>query len=103
VNSWSILNMNSFFLHVWFASIVSHAVGCLFILWRVSFVTTEKLFSWIESHWFTLLWLPLLIRQIQKILPRLKSKNVVPDFPGGPVAEHSPASARDMGSIPVWD
>ena len=37
----------------------SHSVGCLFVLWVVSFAI-EKIFSWMESHCFILPLFPLL-------------------------------------------
>ena len=40
----------------------------------------EKLFNWMESHWFVLLLFPCLGVQIQKILLRLMLKSVLPMF-----------------------
>jgi len=47
------------FSDILFTNIFSRSVGCIFILWVVS-SAIEKLFSWMESHWFVLLLFPLL-------------------------------------------
>jgi len=58
VSSSSILDMNPF-SDILFANVLSCSVCCLFILWMLSFAI-EKLFNWMESHWFILLLFPLL-------------------------------------------
>ena len=78
MSSWSILDMNPL-SDTLFANTFSHSVCCLFVLWMVTFAV-ENLFSWMESHWFILLFFPLLEKNNKKILLRLMSKSILPMF-----------------------
>ena len=42
------------------------------------------------------------LRELAKSLKCLKQKNLLLDFPGGPVVKNPPANAVDSSSIPGW-
>ena len=61
-----------------FANILSHSVGCLFILFIVSIVV-QKLLSLIRSHFFIFAFISFACRERpKKILVRLMSKRILP-------------------------
>ena len=63
-----------------FAKIFSHSVGCLFILFRVSFAV-QKLFSLIRSHLFVFVFIVNTLRGgSEKILLSFMSESVWPVF-----------------------
>ena len=62
------------------AKIFSHSVGCLFILFRVSFAV-QKLFSFIRSHLFIFVFVVNILRGgSQKMLLSFMSEGVWPIF-----------------------
>ena len=63
-----------------FAKIFSHSVGCLFILFRVSF-TVQKLVSLIKSHLYSFILIVITLGGgSEKILLWFKSESVWPMF-----------------------
>ena len=63
-----------------FASIFSHSVGCLFILFMVSFAV-QKLLSLFRSHLFTFVFISITLGGgLQEILLRFMSLSVLPMF-----------------------
>ena len=63
-----------------FANIFSHSVGCLFILFMVSFAV-QKLLSLIRSHLFIFAFVSITVGdRSKKILLRFTSKSVLPMF-----------------------
>ena len=60
------------------AKIFSHSVGCLFVLYRVSFAV-QKLLSLIRSHLFIFV-VNTLIGGSEKMLPLFRSESVWPMF-----------------------
>ena len=63
-----------------FANIFSHSVGCLFVLFVVSFAV-QKLLSLIRSHLFIFVFISITLRdRSKKILLRFISKSVLPIF-----------------------
>ena len=63
-----------------FAKIFSHSVGCLFILFRVSFAV-QKLLSLIKSHLFIFVFIVITLGGgSEKILLQFMSESVQPRF-----------------------
>ena len=63
-----------------FANIFSHSVGCLFILFMVSFAV-QKLLSLIRSHLFIFVFISITLGDgLKKILLRFMSESVLPMF-----------------------
>jgi len=63
-----------------FANIFSHSVGCLFILFRVSFAV-QKLLSLIKSHLFIFVFITFTLRgESEKVLLWVISESVRPMF-----------------------
>ena len=63
-----------------FANIFSHSVGCLLVLWMVSFAV-QKLLSLIKSHLFTFTFISFTLGDgSPKILLLFISKSVLPMF-----------------------
>uniref|UniRef100_A0A4X1V0A6 Uncharacterized protein n=1 Tax=Sus scrofa TaxID=9823 RepID=A0A4X1V0A6_PIG len=64
-----------------FAKIFSHSVGCLFVLFRVSFAV-QKLFSLIRSHLFIFVFTVITLRSGSEkmLLPFMSENSVLPMF-----------------------
>ena len=63
---------------LYFANTFSHSVGCLFILFKVSFAV-QKLLSFIRSHVFTFVFIVITLRcGSEKILLWFMSESVRP-------------------------
>ena len=62
-----------------FAKIFSHSVGCLFILFRVSFAV-QKLLSLIRSHLFIFVFTVITLRGGSEMLLSFMSESVWPVF-----------------------
>ena len=63
-----------------FANIFSHSIGCIFILFMVSFAV-QKLLSLIRSHFLIFAFISITLgNRSKKILPWFMSKNVPPMF-----------------------
>ena len=63
-----------------FANIFSQNVGCLFILFMVSFAV-QKLLGLIRSYWFSLGFVSIILGdRTKKILLQCMSKNILPIF-----------------------
>ena len=63
-----------------FAKVFSHSVGCLFVLFRVSFAV-QKLLSFIRSHLFIFVFTVITLRGgSEKMLLSFMSQNVWPMF-----------------------
>ena len=58
-----------------FANIFSHSVGCLFVLFRVSFAE-QKLLSLIKSHLFIFVFIVITLRGGSEMLPSFLSESV---------------------------
>ena len=79
VSCWYILEINPLSVTL-FANIFSHSVGCLFILFMVSFAV-QKLLSLIWSHLFIFVFISITLGdRSKKILLRFMSKSVLPMF-----------------------
>ena len=62
-----------------FANIFSHSVGCLFVLFMVSFAV-QKLLSLIRSHLFILVFIFITLGGFKNILLQFMSKSILPMF-----------------------
>ena len=62
-----------------FANIFSHSVGCLFVLFRVSFAV-QKLLSLIKSHLLIFVFTVIALRGGSEMLPSFMSERVWPMF-----------------------
>ena len=66
-----------------FANIFSHCVGCLFILFMVSFAV-QKLVILIRSHWFIFVFTVIALRDWPNKIPvQFMPENVLPMFSSG--------------------
>ena len=64
----------------WFANIFSHSVGCLLVLFMVSFAV-QKLLSLIRSHLLIFVFISITLGdRSKKILPWFMSKSILPMF-----------------------
>ena len=61
-----------------FANILSHSVGCLFLLFMVSFAI-KRLLSLIRSHLFIFVFISI-TRQIQEDIAAVYEENILPVF-----------------------